>query len=976
MIIAVVFVVALIIGAIGGTLGYLSEKRKGEDNIPDWWPTARNALTGFVGVWIIYTLFSFYAGQSIQYQWFSQYGLTSVWSTQFWMRMTLWTIGFVIAMILFSINNVFVRLMFPKLAKPEKPTNTRQKHSSSSYSYDFESEDSRWDRWEFYTSLFEWVSVVSRIVVAVFFASILADSFNGALQFLHAQPFGKVDPVFGIDVSWYIFVLPYYHTMLSWAIWLVVASMFGAGCDYYFYNTRYNRLMENADAKKIIGAVISHTSLYFAVILAIWAVSIHFEPFRLLINGNASVPTVTGAGYVDIHSLIPGLNIFMWVLVLAAIAMVVNIFIRSWKWVPGISASAILLTALFVLGISPWLQSAAISSQKNVAEAPYIQDQINYTRWAYNLGAIQDKGILPYKDSLTPAELQVNNTALSQTRIVDWVPYLDAMRADTAVQSYYCYNDSDIDRYANIGEVMIGIREMCTNQLPDEAKNDWTSIHFRYGSGYGYTVANANSSGAQGSPNYLVNSMPPTGSNELLTNHPEVYFGESTINWFAIKTTVDEIGHPEAGSVTTAKYQGGMGIPVGTFWERLIVGVAFNDYKIIIPGNLTPESKILFDRQIYQVESKLLPFMVGDTDPYPVVTPDEVDWVHDFYTVSDNIPYSSHRNGLNYIRGSVKVVIGAYTGSFNAYVVDPTDPMLATWESIYPGLLKPAADMPQIITQHLRYGDDLLVAQADMLAQYHITDVQAFYNNQGVWQRALESTGPNQPDNAADARYVLMTVPGGNKPEFVNTVFMTNKDRINLSAWIVARSDPGHYGELSLYQFPPDVSVVGPQTVEANINQEPNLSGQISLWNQQGSQVLYGNTITTPVYGDGGSISFVYTRSIYLKAQNAAIPSIKYVVINHGKNGIYYTPTLSGTLSQLYAGSVQPVPQQTPQGTKDQLAVQLKAHADAARACLAKGDLSCFAQEWNTILSIIDQLNKLDSTSGSLYMPIWALFNW
>jgi uncharacterized membrane protein (UPF0182 family) len=263
----------------------------------------------------------------------------------------------------------------------------------------------------------------------------------------------------------------------------------------------------------------------------------------------------------------------------------------------------------------------------------------------------------------------------------------------------------------------------------------------------------------------------------------------------------------------------------------------------------------------------------------------------------------------------------------------------------------------------LRYGEDLLTTQADVLGAYHITGVQAFYNNQGYWQRVRESSGPGQADQPAEARYILMTIPGGSGLEFVNSMFMTNVGKINLSAWIFARSDPGHYGELNIYEFPSDVSVVGPQTVESTMNQNPYLSGQISLWNQQGSQVLYGNTIITPVYG-GGKISFVYTRPIYLKAQNAAIPSITYVVIDHGKNDLYYAATLQDTLAQLYAGSAQAQPAQQQGGDQQQLISQAKQYANAAKQCLLKGDLKCFADQWNLLLQVIDQLN-IPGLSGS-----------
>lgn len=960
----IVLLMSLLIGCIAAVISFVIERRKGEDETPDWWPTTKGGLMGFLIPFVIYMVFRFYAGQQITYWWFQQYGLTSVWRTQFSMQMTLWTIGMVAAFLFFTLNNVVVQLMFPHLNAPEQGKKTKGQ------AYSYRDSGANWDSWQYRVNLYTWISIAVRIIASLIFAGSLGKHFNDVLAYNHAVPFGMGDPIYGIDLSFYVFQLPLYGTILLWIFILILVSACGVAADYIFFDARYEDLSNSEEKRdQVIANAIRHASLFIAAMLLLWAIYVNQMKYRLLISGHAYVQSVTGAGYVDLHATTFGYSVLFTVLLLGAGVLLVNVILANRKWLPIGVCSVIFATWLFFLVIGPAYESGTqVSSQPNTVEAPYMADQIKMTRFAYDLEKIKDFGVVPYQASLSPDELRANDALLSQMRITDWTPLKDANQTTNSVQTFYAFPDVDVDRYANHGEVMPALRELDVAKLPAEVQGDWNAVHLNYTHGYGATVAAANATGPDGSPAFLVSAMPmTTGPADLLVAQPDIYFGEDTTTWAAVKTNVKEIGHPEGNSITQGAYNGPAGISVGSFWSRLMFGAAWDDYKIILSQNFNSDSRILFNRDIYSVSSVITPYLTGDQDPYSVLGGSEFMWMRDFYTVTDNMPYSVHSGWGNYIRGSVKETIGAYTGQFHAYVVDSNDPVLKTWRAIYPDVFTPLSQMPAALQEHMRYPDDLLRAQADVYARYHITDVPNFYKGQGIWQRAMETPSIDAAPAAADPRFVITMIPGGNKPEFVNTVYLTNLGKINLSAALYARSDPAVYGQIEVFEFPPDQSVAGFQTMEANIKQNTVLKQQLTQLNTQGSTLFWGNTIISPVFGQNGKMSLVYERSLYLHAENVAIPTISFVVVESGSNNIYYGPTLQDALTQMYASSIPVQAPTQPQGDEQSLIQQEKQHADAASACLAKGDLICFGQEWNALNQIINQLNKLKSPTGSLF---------
>jgi uncharacterized membrane protein (UPF0182 family) len=933
-----------------GLLTWRRQRDKKKDDLSYWVTIVKNVGITFVGAVILWQVITTAARFIVEYWWFKDVGYPQIFITNQSYAWGLWIFGFVVSWVLLSVSQTLAKALVPGI--PEKPTS--KPRSRSGYYDSSNDQEDQYKRWPVIWNSYTWINRVCKLLFSVLFAWIASLQLNGTLQLLNMTNWGKTDPVFGLDYSFYVWQLPWLHTALGWLIGLLFVGFLFAVGTYAVLIRReefFSRFTGSAAERfaKFTNAVIRHATLFVIGFCVLFAFAASLTPYDLLVNGSSSI--ISGAGWLDIVVMIPSLHFMVWVWVILAILAMVYLFMPRKKWLPIAGAAGWVVAWLIAIAIIPSISGIGYRTDTLSYEKPYIAQQIAGTRYAFDLNKIQEKGQLPYTDTVTGDQLKVSSPTLSQARIVDWQPLLLANNKLNYFLPYYNFVDVDVDRYGG-KEYMVSVRELNTDLLPQNPDTTWVNDHFRYTHGYGYTIASVSDIDAMGVPVFVVKNIPPDGPILFQVDRPEVYFGEETKNFVIVGGMTKEFGKPVGTKVSEVTYDGPAGVQLGGFFQQLVFAIDQDDYRILFTNLIDANTKILYDRSLNQRMANLVGFLSCDKDPYAVLGGKEIEFMRDCYTRSDNLPYSAHLNGINYMRASVKGTIGAFTGETKFYVSDPSDPMIQTWEKIYPGVFTSMSAMPQYLTEHLRYPEDYLQTQADIYALYHITDPTAFYNHQIRWARAKEALTVGGESQPSAPRYVMMALPGSTQEEFIANVLFTPDGKQTLIAGLSARSDPGHYGEIVQYDFPTDQSVYGPQMVEARINQDGYLSQQLTLWNQQGSKVVWGQTIGLVVpAGDG--VSVIYIRSLYLQSNdpNAPIPSIKLVIASQG-NRLVYDTTLSGVLEQLYNGTPSTIQQPStsvPTGSQAQLIQQALSHMDAAQKCAANGDWLCFGKEMDAL---------------------------
>ena len=461
----------------------------------------------------------------------------------------------------------------------------------------------------------------------------------------------------------------------------------------------------------------------------------------------------------------------------------------------------------------------------------------------------------------------------------------------------------DNDRYQINGQnrqVMLSARELNPAALPNRT---WVNERLVFTHGHGLTLGPVNQVTSEGLPVLFVRDLPPVTTVDLNVTEPSIYYGELVNDYVIVRTRAQEFHYPKGEDNVYTTYNGSGGIQLDSFWKKLLFAAHFRNYQIILSDDITAESRLMFDRQIRRRVAKIAPFLVLDEDPYPVVSDGRIFWIQDAYTVSDRYPYSTSLGGVNYIRNSVKVVIDAFQGSVMFYAAEPGDPIAQSLMKIFPTLLKPLAEMPPDLLQHVRYPEDIFQIQASVYATYHMTNPAVFYNKEDQWEvPAVDSSGET---SRMSPYYTMMKLPGEQEAEFIQMLPFTPRRRDNLASWMVARSDGEHYGKLQVFQFPKQTLVFGPQQVVARINQDQVISPQITLWSQQGSQVIQGTLMVIPI-----EESLIYVRPLYLRAQAGRIPELTRVIVAY-QNRIVMEPTLDQAIARLFGQGERP-PQSAP----------------------------------------------------------------
>jgi uncharacterized protein len=711
----------------------------------------------------------------------------------------------------------------------------------------------------------------------------------------HAQPFGVTDPLFGRDVGFYVFQLPLMQRALSWAFGILVLALLATAVVYFL-----GRVLVLTSRGPVITAwARAHLLCLLSLLLFAKAIDFWFDRYELLYSQRGAV---FGATYTDVHATLPALQWLAVLTALCAITALIHVFRRSARPVLAGLAVVIVGWMVGVWGFPTLVQRLRVAPNALVAESPYIAHHIRMTRRAFALDRIQERDF-PARETLTAADLARNAPTLKNVRLWDHAPLLATFAQLQEIRTYYRFVDVDNDRYAIDGEyqqVMLSARELSYQNLPRDvqgrdADRQWINEHLQYTHGYGSVVGPVNRITAEGLPELYVKDIPPVSRTSLRITRPEIYFGEVSNEYVFVRTRSQEIDYPAGDENVYTTYAGRGGVPVGSFWRRLLLSIRFGSYRILLSPEITSESRVLFHRQISERVRRIAPFLRLDADPYFVIREDgRLAWILDGYTVTDRFPYAERVAGLgNYVRNSVKVVVDAYEGSVSLYVSDPEDPIVRAFAAAFPGLLAPIDTMPADLRSHVRYPAGFFAVQARMYATYHMQDPRVFYNKEDLWSIPRTPEGGGR-EREQDPYYTIMRIPGEPREEFVLLMPFTPLRRDNMIAWLAARSDGPGYGRLAAFLFPKQRLVYGPRQIAARIDQDAVISQQITLWSQRGSTVLRGSLLAIPV-----EESLIYVQPLYLAAEKGSIPELKRVIVAYA-NQIAMDETFDASLQALF----------------------------------------------------------------------------
>jgi len=723
------------------------------------------------------------------------------------------------------------------------------------------------------------------LVIAAMTGFVMSQKWDTLLKFINAVPFDQVDPIFGRDYSFYLFHLPLWLLIKS-VLWegLVVVAI-GVGLIYFFKRFVYlgpKGVVILPEARRIL-------LLLAAFFFLLMAANFYFQRFGLLTDGNG---TVTGIGYADDFGRLPLLVIMSWVAILGAVLSVLSIFAGGFKKVVFTAGG---LAILFFGGnVYPTiLQKLVVDPNELIKETPYIEHTIAGSLRGYGLDQIENHG-LEGSAPLTAENIKANAATIDNIRLWDEEPLLDTLGQIQEIRTYYQFHSVDNDRYMIDGvyrQTLLSPRELLASNLPNRT---WINEHLTFTHGYGIAMTQVNQATPEGLPVLLIKDIPPRSSVDLVVTRPEIYFGELPNDHVFVNTGTKEFDYPEGEQNVYTNYQGKGGVTIGSFIRKVILAVRFKTMKILFSQDIENESRVLMYRNITERVQKVVPFLRLDNDPYLVISTGRLFWIYDAYTVSDQFPYSETIPGFgNYVRNSVKIVIDAYDGSMNFYIADPKDPIILTYRDIFPNLFKDLGEMPEDLRKHIRYPSDLFSIQTFIFATYHMKTPQVFYNKEDQWEI------PEIDGEIMQPYYTIMKLPSKEKEEYILMLPFTPMGKANLSAWMVARSDGDHYGKLVVYTFPKQKLIYGPNQIVARINQDAEVSRQISLWDQRGSSVIQGNLLVIPI--DEG---LIYVRPLYLKADAGKIPELKRVIVGY-EDTIAMERTLDEALHKIFGGLME-----------------------------------------------------------------------
>lgn len=808
-----------------------------------------------------------------------------------------------------------------------------------------------------------------------------AAAWDNILKFLNPTQFDRLDPLFQRDISFYVFRLPIYEglqgAIVQLLIWAIVLSL-------GVYALKGEIRPERGWKYFLTGEAKSHLCVLLAALAIAVAAGFFVGRYDLLFSADG---VVFGAGYTDVHARLHAYWTMAFVTLAVAALFIMSLWRSGFVW-PTVGIGLYLLTLVVVGGLYPWFQQRFLVEPNELArERPYIEYSIAYTREAYDLDQVQSEPF-PARDNLTREVLANNSSTVDNIRLWDYRPLLSTYRQLQEIRLYYSFQDVDIDRYTLDGDyrqVMLSARELDYSAAPEEAQT-WVNQRLKFTHGYGIVMSPVNRVTPDGLPVLMIQNVPPVSTVDLEIDQPRIYYGEATDNYVFTGTTTDEFDYPEGDTNALYRYDGVGGVPLNSFWRRLAYAYDMGSLKVLISNYITNDARIHYHRDVLERAQQIAPFLTYDSDPYVSVIDGRLKWIIDAYTSSDRYPYSEPLNqsndvdsllgnetiaalaraGSNYVRDAAKVVIDAYDGSLNFYVVDEADPILTTYRKIFPNLFTSAAATPEAVAGHFRYPQDLFAVQAQMYRTYHMADPEVFYNREDLWRFPTQVYEGEQV--RMEPYFVIMKLPGEETEEFIQILPFTPINRDNMVSWLAGRSDNGNYGNLLLYEFPKQQLVFGPSQIEARIDQTPEISQQLTLWSQEGSRVIRGDLLVIPI-----EQSLLYVEPVYLRAEQGELPELRRVIVAHD-NDIVMRETLEGALTAIFGESTaapvaQPpaTPEQEAAATadlptltadqSDRIQDALNAY-EAGRAALQQGDWEAYGQAQQELESILNELSE------------------
>tara|TARA_Y100001970_G_scaffold53789_1_gene68183 strand:+ start:9 stop:2822 length:2814 start_codon:yes stop_codon:yes gene_type:complete len=814
------------------------------------------------------------------YLWFDSIDLNSV-----WIKILITRIGLVAALSLLAFAFIFINLRLATRATPVMDIFEA-----------FDSEDplARFRNWV--SERFARFRLTGAIALSLFLGAGASSLWEQVLLFLNKEEFNITDPVFGYDVSSYVYGLPLYRLFISWGFQLVIIT--SLIIVLYFIATgamqlRPGRLPDVSSGGK------AHLSVLLAFIALLKAAAYRLDALELLYSPRGKV---FGASFTDVKAHLPALNLLVLISIFGAILLLVNIRRRGWL-LPSTAIGLWLAVSVIVGGIVPAaIQRFRVLPDELNKELPYVAEHINYTRIAYGLDEIEERAFEASAD-LTQSDISDNSQTVDNIRLWDPTVLAETYSQLQEIRAYYALKEVDVDRYVIDGkltQVMVSARELDQTNLPAEG---WVNQRLQYTHGFGVVFSPANAVANQGQPDFYVKGVPASTSvSELTIDQPRIYFGESaeSSEYVVVNSLQEEVDYPlstEGQSVAYTNYSGDGGVSIGSFFKRLGFALRYSELNLLISNQLSDTSKLIMERNVISRVKKAAPFLYTDNDPYLALIDGQLFWIIDMYTVSDRYPYAqpadtgriNERSGLprnfNYIRNSVKAVVNAYDGTINFYIFDEEDPLIKSYSKIFPAMFDSKSEMSENLLAHIRYPEDLFTVQSDMYRDYHMIDPRVFYADEDPWVIPTDSsTTPRVATLRGEFTeigfkpmlpyYLLMALPGEQDLSYLIFQPFNPENRPNMQSFLVADADPENYGQLIDFRLPKGEFVDGPSQVATRINQDPDISQIFTLLDQQGSSVIKGNLFVVPI-----NQSVLYYQPIYLQGEQNPLPEFKFVVV-------------------------------------------------------------------------------------------------
>lgn len=836
------------------------------------------SISGIGFLLLVVLLISFNISENVW--WFKDVGFSSVYWTGFWYSLILLGIYFVVSLAIFIGCSWYVKRAFYQLID--------NSHSPIS-------------------PIFEIGVYVAFVVVAFVVSAIASAYWEWVALYFNAVTTGQVDPIFGKDMSFYLFGLPFWKNVVMFVIVTVSLGMILAVLNFAIRSGELKWLRLRDVANEYNQKMFLMLGVFVIFSTMVMFSNYFFARYSVLTADHA---LMFGASYTDVNFSLPYYNLMLWLTGLVIVAQFVFLFKKKIYFMAYLLAGILVISAVSAWVVRPIYQHTKVTPSELDKETPYLLRNIEATRQAFGLSNVEIRDY-PATNDLTKEDLITADETISNVRLWDWESLKLVYAQKQEMRSYYEFLDVDLDRYTVNGQyrqVMLSAREMMTSQLQENSQS-WVNLHFKYTHGYGLCMNFVNEFTSEGEPRYVIENIPTVAmDDELTVSRPEIYFGEAELKDIYVNALTDEFDYPMGQDNTSCRYEGKAGIQLNGWYRQFVMAWKNHGWKQLFSEYVNSETRFIMHRNIIDRVKKIAPFMYYDSDPYLVLHEGRLFWMMDAFLTSDKYPYSQptkiidyHDCGprgcekieVNYIRNSVKVVIDAYEGTVKFYVVDSQDPLIRTWQAIYPEMFVDVSEMPENLQRHMRYPEDLFTVQAQVYSTYHMSNPVVFYNKEDVWRVALEIKGTSDDSQLVDPYFVNMSLDN-ETVEYVQILPLTPKNKNNMVAWLVGRSDSLNYGELLLYRLPKDHFINGPRYAESKIDQEQMISAHFSLWKKAGSEVIRGNMLTIPV-----GKTFLQVEPIYLSATGSPFPKLIKVVVVYNDR-VVWGDDLAMALSNLF----------------------------------------------------------------------------